>query len=114
MGNPATVIVGDNRHDQEIRARLVVGADGRSSCARSSAGFQLRRDPEDLLVAGVLLEDIGAPEDTGQIVFNYNFGELAILLPQGEGRARTYFCFHAGAQPRYHGTADFPRYLDKF
>ncbi len=113
-GNPATVIVGDNRHDQEIRARLVVGADGRSSCARSSAGFQLRRDPEDLLVAGVLLEDIGAPEDTGQIVFNYNFGELAILLPQGEGRARTYFCFHAGAQPRYHGTADFPRYLDSF
>jgi menaquinone-9 beta-reductase len=113
-GNPATVIVGDNRHDQEIRARLVVGADGRSSCARSSADFQLRRDPEDLLVAGVLLEDIGAPEDTGQIVFNYNFGELAILLPQGEGRARTYFCFHAGAQPRYHGTADFPRYLDSF
>lgn len=113
-GNPATVIVGDNRHDQEIRARLVVGADGRSSCARSSAGFQLRRDPEDLLVAGVLLEDIGAPEDTGQIVFNYNFGELAILLPQGEGRARTYFCFHAGAQPRYQGTTDFPRYLDSF
>jgi len=113
-GNPATVIVGDNRHDQEIRARLVIGADGRSSCARSSAGFQLRRDPEDLLVAGVLLEDIGAPEDTGQIVFNYNFGELAILLPQGEGRARTYFCFHAGAQHRYHGTADFPRYLDSF
>ena len=113
-GNPATVIVGDNRHDQEIRARLVVGADGRSSCARSSAGFQLRRDPENMLVAGVLLDDIGAPEDTGQIVFNYSSGELAILLPQGGGRARTYFCFHAGAQPRYQGTADFPRYLESF
>jgi len=113
-GNPATVIVGGNGHDEEIRARLVVGADGRSSCARSSAGFQLRRDPEDLLVAGLLLDDIGAPEDTGQIVFNYSLGEVAVLLPQGEGRARTYFCFHAGAQPRYQGTADFPRYLDSF
>jgi len=113
-GSPATVIVEDNGHHEEIRARLVVGADGRSSCVRSSAGFQLRRDPEDVLVAGVLLENIAAPEDVGQIVFNYSFGELAILLPQGGGRARTYFCFHAGAQPRYQGTADFPRYIESF
>jgi menaquinone-9 beta-reductase len=113
-GNPASVVAGDNGHHEEIRARLVVGADGRSSCARASAGFQLRRDPEDLLIAGVLLENIGAPENTGEIVFNYNLGELAILLPQGGGRARTYFCFHAGSQPRYQGTADFPRYLESF
>jgi 2-polyprenyl-6-methoxyphenol hydroxylase-like FAD-dependent oxidoreductase len=113
-GNPATVIVGDHGHRKEISARLVVGADGRSSCARSSEGFQLRRDPENMLLAGLLLDDIGAPEDTGQIVFNYSSGELAILLPQGRGRARTYFGFHAGAQPRYQGTADFPRYLESF
>jgi 2-polyprenyl-6-methoxyphenol hydroxylase-like FAD-dependent oxidoreductase len=112
-GSPATVIVGDHGHE-EISARLVVGADGRSSCARSSAGFQLRRDPENMLLAGLLLDGIGAPEDTGQIVFNYSSGELAILLPQGGGRARTYFGFHAGAQPRYQGTADFPRYLESF
>jgi 2-polyprenyl-6-methoxyphenol hydroxylase-like FAD-dependent oxidoreductase len=113
-GSPATVIVGDHGHHEEISARLVVGADGRSSCARSSAGFRLRRDPENMLLAGLLLDGIGAPEDTGQIVFNYRFGELAILLPQGGGRARTYFGFHAGAQPRYQGTADFPRYLESF
>jgi len=113
-GNPATVIVENNGHHEEIRARLVVGADGRSSCVRASAGFQLRRDPENMLLAGVLLDDIGAPEDTGQVVFNYSFGEIAILLPQGGGRARTYFGFHAGTQPRYQGTADFPRYLESF
>jgi 2-polyprenyl-6-methoxyphenol hydroxylase-like FAD-dependent oxidoreductase len=106
--------VGENSHHEEIHARLVVGADGRSSCARSSAGFQLRRDPENLLVAGVLLENIAAPDDAGQVVFNYASGELAILLPQGGGRARTYFCFHASAQPRYQGIADFPRYLESF
>jgi len=113
-GNPATVIVENNGHHEEIRARLVVGADGRSSCVRASAGFQLRRDAENMLLAGVLLDDIGAPEDTGQVVFNYSFGEIAILLPQGGGRARTYFGFHAGTQPRYQGTADFPRYLESF
>jgi flavin-dependent dehydrogenase len=92
-GNPATVIVGDHGHHEEISARLVVGADGRSSCARSSAGFQLRRDPENMLVAGVLLDDIGAPEDTGQIVFNYSSGELAILLPQGKGEGAPALTF---------------------
>ncbi|MGB9236686.1 MAG: FAD-dependent monooxygenase [Terriglobales bacterium] len=97
-GNPPTVIVGDNGHHEEIRARLVVGADGRSSCARSSAGFQLRRDPENMLLAGVLLDDVGAPEDTGQIVFNYSSGELAILLPQG-GRARPHLLWLSRRRP---------------
>jgi 2-polyprenyl-6-methoxyphenol hydroxylase-like FAD-dependent oxidoreductase len=113
-GNPPTVVVEANGHQEEVQARLVVASDGRSSGVRSSAGFELRRDPEDLLVAGLLLDDVRAPQDTGHIVFNYRFGELAILLPQGGGRARAYFCFHAGAQPRYQGTADFPRYLESF
>jgi menaquinone-9 beta-reductase len=113
-GSPATVIAEDKGRVEEICARLVVGADGRSSGVRASAGFPVRRDPDDLLVAGVLIENIGAPEDTGQIVFNYSLGELAILLPQGDGRARAYFCFHTGSQPRYQGAADFSRYLESF
>ena len=113
-GTPATVVVGDNGHCEEIRARLIVGADGRSSTVRASVGFQLRRDPDDMLLAGVLLDNIGAPEDIGQAVINSSLGEIAILLPQGGGRARTYFAFHTGTQPRYQGTADFPRYLEGF
>jgi len=113
-GSPATVVAKNDGRVEEICARLVVGADGRSSGLRASAGFQVRRDPDDLLVAGVLLENTGAPEDIGQVVFNYSQGELAILLPQGDGRARTYFCFHAGSQPRYQGAADLPRYLESF
>jgi 2-polyprenyl-6-methoxyphenol hydroxylase-like FAD-dependent oxidoreductase len=113
-GTPAAVMVEDHGHTEEIHARLIVGADGRSSTVRASAGFQLCRDPEDLQVAGVLIEDIEAPEDIGQVAFNFSLGELAILLPQGGGRARTYFCFHTGTQPRYQGSADFLRYIDGF
>jgi 2-polyprenyl-6-methoxyphenol hydroxylase-like FAD-dependent oxidoreductase len=113
-GTPATVVVGDNGHSEEIRARLVVGADGRSSTVRASMGFQPRRDPDDLLLAGVLLDNVMAPEDIGQAVINSSLGEVAILLPQGGGRARTYFGFHTGSQPRYQGAADFPRYIEGF
>jgi 2-polyprenyl-6-methoxyphenol hydroxylase-like FAD-dependent oxidoreductase len=113
-GTPASVVVGDNSHSEEIRARLVVGADGRSSTVRASVGFQIRRDPDDLLLAGVLLDNVGAPEDIGQAVINSSLGEVAILLPQGGRRARTYIGFHTGSQPRYQGAADFPRYLEGF
>jgi 2-polyprenyl-6-methoxyphenol hydroxylase-like FAD-dependent oxidoreductase len=113
-GTPAAVRVGDDGHSEEFRARLVVGADGRSSTVRASVGFQIRRDPEDLLLAGVLLDNVPAPDDIGLAVINSSLGEVAILLPQGGGRARTYFGFHTGSQPRYQGAADFPRYLEGF
>jgi 2-polyprenyl-6-methoxyphenol hydroxylase-like FAD-dependent oxidoreductase len=111
-GNPVTVVAGENGHSEEIHARFVVGADGRTSNVRACVGFQIRHDPEDMLVAGVLMENVGAPEDIGQIVINSSLGQAAIVFPQGAGRARTYFCFHTGSQPRYQGVADVPRYID--
>jgi 2-polyprenyl-6-methoxyphenol hydroxylase-like FAD-dependent oxidoreductase len=111
-GSPVTVVAGDNGHSEEIHARLVVGADGRSSTLRASVDFQLRRDSEDMLVAGVLMDNVGAPEDIGQIVMNSSLGQAAIVFPQGRGRVRTYLGFHTGTQPRYQGTADLPRYID--
>jgi 2-polyprenyl-6-methoxyphenol hydroxylase-like FAD-dependent oxidoreductase len=111
-GSPVTVVAGENGHSEEIHGRLVVGADGRSSTVRASVGFQLRRDPEDMLVAGVLMDNVGAPEDIGQIVMNSSLGQAAIVFPQGAGRARTYLGFHTGTRPRYQGTADLPRYID--
>ena len=50
------------------------GADGRGSVVRRWAGFETRRDPERLLFAGVLLDELGAPEDTGAIFFNPTLG----------------------------------------
>jgi 2-polyprenyl-6-methoxyphenol hydroxylase-like FAD-dependent oxidoreductase len=38
-GKPPTVVLGENGGREHVRARLVVGADGRSSQVRTSMGF---------------------------------------------------------------------------
>jgi len=110
-GSPAVVVVGSNGRSEEVRARLVVGADGRSSSVRALSGFKVRRDPEMMLVAGVAMEDMPAPEDTGQIVINSTLGQLATIFPQGGGRARVYLCYQAGTRPRHQGVGDLPRFI---
>ncbi|MBZ5672015.1 MAG: FAD-dependent monooxygenase [Acidobacteriia bacterium] len=111
-GAPATVVAGENGGAEKFQARLVVAADGRSSAVRASAGFKVQRDPEDMLVAGVLLDGMKAAEDTGQIVINSRLGQVAVVFPQGRGRARAYLCYHTGTQPRHQGATDVPRFIE--
>ncbi|HLY63438.1 MAG TPA: NAD(P)/FAD-dependent oxidoreductase [Terriglobia bacterium] len=111
-GSTPNVVVEENGRTEEIQARLVVGADGRSSCVRTTAGFEMLRDPENMMVAGLLMENMPAPEDTGQIVMSTKLGQIAALFPQGGGLARNYFCFHTGTEARLQGAADVPRFVD--
>lgn len=111
-GASPSVVVEENGKAEEIHARLVVGADGRASTVRSAAEFPVHRDPDGNLIAGLLMDGISAPEDTGHLVVNSQFGQQAVIFPQGKGRARTYFCFHAGSQPRLQGAGSVPRFLE--
>ncbi len=111
-GGPPTVVMQSNGHTEEIRARMVVGADGRSSIVSRSAGFQTKRDPDCMLLAGVLLENCPAPEDIGQIVIDSNTGSCAVVFPQGEGRARAYFAYHKDSRPRVQGDAAFVDFIE--
>jgi 2-polyprenyl-6-methoxyphenol hydroxylase-like FAD-dependent oxidoreductase len=61
-GLPTVVVERDGRVE-ELQARLVVGADGRTSMVRKWAGFLVRRDPEGRLISGVLFDEMPAPED---------------------------------------------------
>lgn len=106
------MVIEENGHTETISARLVVGAEGRSSVARSSAHFPLRRDPEDLMVAGVLIENVPAAEDTAEAVYHFGMGTLVVIIPQGGGRMRMYLCYHDGARERFQGPADFPRFIE--
>jgi menaquinone-9 beta-reductase len=111
-GCAPSVVIQRNGHAEEIRARMVVGADGRASLTSKSAGFQTTRDPDRLLLAGVLLENCTAAEDTGRIVTDSNTGCIAVVFPQGEGRARAYYAYYKDSRPRIQGDAAFSDFIE--
>ncbi|MGB8032148.1 MAG: FAD-dependent monooxygenase [Terracidiphilus sp.] len=111
-GAPPEMVIEKNGRVETISARLVVGAEGRSSVVRSSARFTVERDPEDMMIAGILLENVPAAEDTLQGIYNFALGQLAIVIPQGGGRARIYLCYHDATQARFQGPGDVARFFD--
>jgi len=111
-GTAPALVVEENGRVETIPARLVVGAEGRSSVVRSSARFSVQRDPEDMMIAGVLLENVPAGEDTLEAIYHFSLGQLAIVAPQGGDRARIYLDFHAGTQERFQGPEDLARFID--
>jgi hypothetical protein len=112
LGASPSVVAQRNGHTEEIRARMIVGSDGRSSIASRSAGFETKRDADRMLLAGVLLENCPAPEDTAQIVIDSNTGSSAVVFPQGGGRARAYFAYHKDSRPRIQGDAAFSDFIE--
>ncbi len=79
---------------EEIAARLVVGADGRNSKVRRWAGFETRRDPERLVIGGVLMDGIRAAADTAHLTYKIGLGHAALVFPLREAeRARVYYVY---------------------
>jgi menaquinone-9 beta-reductase len=111
-GAPPKMVIDENGRVETVSARLVVGAEGRSSVVRSSARFKVERDPEDMMIAGILLENVPAAQDTLQGIYNFALGQLAIVIPQGRGRARVYLCYHDSTQARFQGPGDVTRFFD--
>jgi len=98
---------------KEVRARIVVGADGRGSCVRAWAGFELRRDPPSLQMAGTLLEGTRVESGASYAMIHPAQGRKVILLPRGDGRVRAYLAWHVfAAAPRLQGASDFRRFVD--
>src|SRR5439155_25734 len=98
---------------EEVRARLVVGADGRGSQMRKWAGFAVRRDPERLLFSGVLLDGVPVADDAAYIMFNPAVGRISLLFPQGSGRVRAYVGYHKDADPPRGQQHDLARFVDE-
>lgn len=111
-GAPAEMVIEEDRRLETIAARLVVGAEGRSSLVRTSAHFPVLRDPEDMMIAGILLENVSAAEDTVQGIYNFALGHLVVIGPQGGGRVRMYLCYHDRTQARFQGSGDLARFVE--
>jgi 2-polyprenyl-6-methoxyphenol hydroxylase-like FAD-dependent oxidoreductase len=97
-----SIVPGDSprvefKHDDlstSLEARVVVGADGRNSHARSWCGFQPNRDPDRLVIAGVLLENTPVPDDAVHLTVGPDAAML--MVPIGRRCARTYLMYRKG------------------
>ena len=111
-GTKPTVSFQQDGRTETVSARLVVGADGRNSMVRKWGGFPVQREPERHFIAGLLFEEMAAPEDTATLVFNPFMGHVAIVFPQGHRRVRSYFCFRQGTSLRLQGSGDISRFTE--
>ncbi len=90
----------------EVEARIVVGADGRSSSVRKWGAFEVSRDVERRSFAGVLMDDHPAGDDTMSSYFIPDEGLMSWIFPQGGGRVRTYVGYATDSDmPRLSGAA---------
>ena len=113
-GTTPTVITEQDGHVQEIPARLIIGADGRSSLVRKWAGFAVQRDPERIFIAATLFEDMQIAPDTIPMIHHPSLGRMTIVVPQGQGRVRVYFCYHKDTNlDRLQGTEHIPRFIEE-
>jgi len=104
------------RHDgaeHRVRARLVVGADGRHSTVRRQLGLEMHTDVPHHLFSGLLVDDAeGFPEDLQVIGTTDEVHYLA--FPQGGGRVRLYLGFPFEDRHRYTGDDGARRFLAAF
>ena len=113
LGHGPTVRYSLNGAEYAARCRLVIGADGRESAVRRRAGISLHATEPRLLMAGMLVEDLGRwPEHhltigtEGDLVF--------YVVPQGAGRARLYLLWSCDQPRRFAGRTGPRAFLDSF
>jgi menaquinone-9 beta-reductase len=86
----------------EVQARLVVGADGRSSTVRRQAGISLQRDGPVNYLAGLLVDGLAGISDQNDVMVSQ--GDVVLLMfHQGAGRARLYVGLGRSGQRRFAG-----------
>lgn len=113
LGAAPKVTFGAGGETREASARLIVGADGRTSQVRETAGIKLRQDTPHHWFAGLLVEGAPGWRDTLQAIGTEgDFGFLA--FPQGGGKIRLYGGYALNEARRFKGDDGARRFLDAF
>jgi 2-polyprenyl-6-methoxyphenol hydroxylase-like FAD-dependent oxidoreductase len=95
-----------------VRARVAVGADGRSSVTRAALQRERHAHVSNRVLAGVRLADVRCDPSFGYFIIDEDGGGVASLFPQGNGYARAYL-FEPGASPsRFLGKDGFARFME--
>jgi 2-polyprenyl-6-methoxyphenol hydroxylase-like FAD-dependent oxidoreductase len=94
-------------------ARLVVGADGRTSQVREAAGVELHQDKPHHWFAGLLVERADGWDDGLQAIGTED-GLGFLAFPQGGGKVRIYGGYALDEAKRFRGPDAARRFLDAF
>src|SRR5262249_3867185 len=109
---PAVTFVQEGRETQAT-ARLIVGADGRTSQVREAAGVKLHQDKPHHWFAGLLVE--GCDDWDVELQAIGTEGDLGFLaFPQGGGKVRIYGGYALDQAKRFKGEDGARRFLDAF
>jgi 2-polyprenyl-6-methoxyphenol hydroxylase-like FAD-dependent oxidoreductase len=111
-GKRPSVTFRDGR-EIEVRPRLVIGADGRTSTVRKQSGIRMNRIPASHMATGLLVEGAGKwPED--QYTIGVEGDCMFFVFPQGAGRLRLYICHPDEQTARWAGRAGAERFIEAF
>lgn len=112
-GQPPSVSIETRGVTDELSARMVVCADGRSSMGRTWGAFEARRGKQRMLGAGLMFEGMSVPDDTSFITLIPGVQLMAFLFPQGGGRVRGYMLYGPHEVSRLQGMSDAGRFIDE-
>jgi 2-polyprenyl-6-methoxyphenol hydroxylase-like FAD-dependent oxidoreductase len=110
-GPEPKVLVDRGAGPAAISARLVVGADGRSSMVRRWGGFESRNSPSGNLFAGVLVENVAAPAESSICMLNPSLSRMVLYFPQAQCSGRAYLASRSEGGVRLGGNDDFEVFL---
>jgi 2-polyprenyl-6-methoxyphenol hydroxylase-like FAD-dependent oxidoreductase len=113
LGDDPRLTFEQDGESHEVAARLIVGADGRTSQVREAAGIVLHQDKPHHWFAGLLVEGAQGWDDGLQAIGTEgDFGFLA--FPQGDGRVRVYGGYALDEARRFKGEDGPRKFLDAF
>ena len=93
-------------------ARLVVGADGRTSMVRKAFDRPEQSRGATRLWAGVRLTKVDWPSDSGMLLFDPTSSSAAAVFPQRDGSARVYLGLGGEERTRLSGARDLDLFLE--
>ena len=111
-GDRPSVMIKKGNEFIEVRGRLIVGADGRTSAARKWGEFEVVQDADHLVIAGVLMEGIETSKNTATLYFNPEAGKAAYFFPQRDEKVRCYAVHGIDPQTKLSGAKQVSRFLE--
>ncbi len=88
--------------EMTLKAKLIIGADGRNSVVRRQIGVDLQKDPPHNLLGGMLVEgETNWPSDS--FTFGTEGNIHFLIFPQPEDRLRLYLCYDFADRERFTG-----------